>query len=91
MSARGLVVMIVACQVMDPGSIPGERSFLLQKLPLTVKRAKWCRNRGSNTGPLDLQSNALPTELSQLVEKKRTSGGDRTHANKVDQNLSLAP
>ena len=27
MSVRGLVVMIVACQVMDPGSIPGERSF----------------------------------------------------------------
>ena len=27
MSARGLVVMIVACQVMDPGSIPGERKF----------------------------------------------------------------
>jgi hypothetical protein len=24
---RGLVVMIVACQVMDPGSIPGERNF----------------------------------------------------------------
>jgi hypothetical protein len=24
---RGLVVMIVACQVMDPGSIPGERIF----------------------------------------------------------------
>ena len=24
-SVRGLVVMIVACQVMDPGSIPGER------------------------------------------------------------------
>ena len=28
-SARGLVVMIVACQVMDPGSIPGERIFFL--------------------------------------------------------------
>ena len=27
--ARGLVVMIVACQVIDPGSIPGERIFLL--------------------------------------------------------------
>jgi hypothetical protein len=27
-SVRGLVVMIVACQVMDPGSIPGERNFL---------------------------------------------------------------
>jgi hypothetical protein len=26
---RGLVVMIVACQVMDPGSIPGERIFCL--------------------------------------------------------------
>lgn len=25
---RGLVVMIVACQVMDPGSIPGERIYL---------------------------------------------------------------
>ena len=28
-SVRGLVVMIVACQVMDPGSIPGERSSFL--------------------------------------------------------------
>ena len=28
-SARGLVVMIVACQVMDPGSIPGERKIFL--------------------------------------------------------------
>ena len=27
-SARALVVMIVACQVMDPGSIPGERNLL---------------------------------------------------------------
>jgi len=29
MRVRGLVVMIVACQVMDPGSIPGERNFCL--------------------------------------------------------------
>ena len=29
LSARGLVVMIVACQVMDPGSIPGERKFFM--------------------------------------------------------------
>ena len=29
MRVRGLVVMIVACQVMDPGSIPGERIFLV--------------------------------------------------------------
>ena len=26
-----------------------------------------CRDPGSNRGPLDLQSNALPTELSRLV------------------------
>ena len=26
-----------------------------------------CRNPGSNQGPLDLQSNALPTELFRLV------------------------
>jgi hypothetical protein len=25
-----------------------------------------CRDPGSNRGPLDLQSNALPTELSRL-------------------------
>jgi hypothetical protein len=30
--ARGLVVMIVACQVIDPGSIPGERIFTLEVL-----------------------------------------------------------
>jgi hypothetical protein len=26
-----------------------------------------CLDRGSNTGPLDLQSNALPTELSKRI------------------------
>jgi hypothetical protein len=31
-SVRGLVVMIVACQVMDPGSIPGERMFFAREL-----------------------------------------------------------
>ena len=30
---RGLVVMIVACQVMDPGSIPGERKLFLFTSP----------------------------------------------------------
>jgi hypothetical protein len=32
-SVRGLVVMIVACQVMDPGSIPGERIFCFFVMP----------------------------------------------------------
>jgi hypothetical protein len=29
-----------------------------------------CLDRGSNTGPLDLQSNALPTELSKQLYKR---------------------
>ena len=35
---------------------------------LTVKTK--CRDPGSNRGPLDLQSNALPTELSRLYEQE---------------------
>jgi hypothetical protein len=30
---------------------------------------KICRDPGSNRGPLDLQSNALPTELSRRVHR----------------------
>ena len=37
--------------------IIGEGKFYLKK----------CRDPGSNQGPLDLQSNALPTELSRLL------------------------
>ncbi len=33
----------------------------------SVFSKKTCLDRGSNTGPLDLQSNALPTELSKQV------------------------
>ena len=29
-----------------------------------------CRDPGSNRGPLDLQSNALPTELSRQDDRK---------------------
>ena len=32
------------------------------------KKKKTCRDPGSNQGPLDLQSNALPTELSRLLD-----------------------
>ena len=31
------------------------------------KEAQVCRNPGLNQGPLDLQSNALPTELFRLA------------------------
>ena len=36
-----------------------------------------CRDPGSNRGPLDLQSNALPTELSRLVARRRESKNER--------------
>jgi hypothetical protein len=48
--------------------------YLLNHSDTTSPRTptkKMCRNRGSNTGPLDLQSNALPTELSQ--QQKRST------------------
>ncbi len=32
-----------------------------------LEKVKICRDPGSNRGPLDLQSNALPTELSRLL------------------------
>ena len=32
-----------------------------------IVHVKECRDPGSNRGPLDLQSNALPTELSRHV------------------------
>jgi hypothetical protein len=34
--------------------------------------SKYCRDPGSNRGPLDLQSNALPTELSRLDMRKKS-------------------
>ena len=39
---------------------------------LTLLEHLNCRDQGSNQGPLDLQSNALPTELSRL-EKLTTN------------------
>ena len=40
----------------------------MQKKYVKWKKSKTCRDQGSNQGPLDLQSNALPTELSRLVQ-----------------------
>jgi hypothetical protein len=37
--------------------------------PLGGGVGKMCRDPGSNRGPLDLQSNALPTELSRRVHR----------------------
>ena len=39
-SVRGLVVMIVACQVMDPGSIPGERNVFFCSVVLEGRGAR---------------------------------------------------
>ena len=47
-SVRGLVVMIVACQVMDPGSIPGERNFFLL-LSFGQPLTKYCASYGVRT------------------------------------------
>lgn len=37
--------------------------FVIDFSPIAIGKKRSCRNPGSNQGPLDLQSNALPTEL----------------------------
>ena len=49
-------------------------TFILPSLQKSVAVAgSVCRNPGLNQGPLDLQSNALPTELFRLVVYMRAS------------------
>ena len=50
---------------------------------ITEHKKKKCLDRGSNTGPLDLQSNALPTELSK-------QHGERTGAMNTRPKLASA-
>ena len=51
------------------GSIPCSSTMFFVFVFLSPPKVKKnrCLDRGSNTGPLDLQSNALPTELSKHV------------------------
>ena len=55
-----------------PSSTLGGALILLLLLSMAThtegKDLQKCRDPGSNRGPLDLQSNALPTELSRLVK-----------------------
>ena len=41
-----------------------------------IEEIKKCRNPGLNQGPLDLQSNALPTELFRLVVNYKSYRGN---------------
>ena len=55
---------------LEPGSSGSEPEVLTNytiEPSLLTERKRTCLDRGSNTGPLDLQSNALPTELSKQV------------------------
>ena len=69
---------------MVPGSIPGVRICppTLPKCrhpnPATVAMRKGkCRDPGSSRGPSDLQSDALPAELSRLGEMGHSPGSTR--------------
>ena len=48
-----------------------------------TQKAKECHLLGSNQGPSDLQSDALPTELKRRSLAKNTLGGARTHDHKI--------
>ena len=52
-------VIVVVAVVVELGA---------RKLSSTWGMARICRDPGSNRGPSDLQSDALPTELSRLLE-----------------------
>ena len=55
--------LLPSCSVLEPSWVCSQRTSTL--IPKTVSAARFwhCRNPGLNRGPLDLQSNALPTEL----------------------------
>ena len=87
-SVRGLVVMIVACQVMDPGSIPGERIFLCRR---PADRTKKEDNRSpwgdSNPQPPDPKSDALsiaPQGLVWVQKETTTVGFEPTRAKPIN-------
>ena len=56
------------------GKKPEKRIMIKKKVKKTKKcqppEADPCRNPGLNQGPLDLQSNALPTELFRLTRAR---------------------
>ena len=53
----------------------------LPMLPAACSTETTCRDPGSNQGPSDLQSDALPTELSRLVNIKSVFLGHTFHVN----------
>ena len=64
------------------GSIPCFSTFFLR---ICFPRAKVCLDRGSNTGPLDLQSNALPTELSKQVNDMKVGSRPKSPLNEYQE------
>ena len=50
----------------EPGTFRSNNHVNLSLICLKMKE-KQCRDQGSNQGPSDLQSDALPTELSRHI------------------------
>ena len=58
---------------------------------IVAQQASGCRDPGSNRGPSDLRSDALPTKLSRLVADRRSFLCDACHvwpASRGDQHLA---
>jgi hypothetical protein len=72
---RGLVVMIVACQVMDPGSIPGERIFFF--ILVSLLRVAWLTpGKGRNIFiilPVGLKLGTIPPLFSPVPVRAEPS------------------
>jgi hypothetical protein len=71
---RGLVVMIVACQVMDPGSIPGERIFFCNPRVSAPPRLAHARQgyEQIHHPPCRFEAEDNPTVVLPRPSKRRT-------------------
>ena len=57
---------------MGGGSNPPSDNIFMLFASRLIKKDENCRDPGLNQGPSDLQSDALPTELSRLYESGYT-------------------
>jgi hypothetical protein len=77
------VVMIVACQVMDPGSIPGERIFFLTKGHHPVSLSLYLSISLSLSISLYL-SISLSIRLSPRICRKKRNPGNRSRTSDLE-------
>lgn len=80
------LLMFVICLYKNTSPIPKSLKKLFPHFPIK----HYCHDPGLNQGPLDLQSNALPTELSRLSAQQCTMKDKNGHKT-LPETLFLLP